>query len=100
MYNEMCQNELYNCYVISEYYNNVCMGLVNRKGQADKYDRPKTFGSLDSAKKWIQKHSYKGMSHYYRVYGVIGSIDHNDKTLVCKYDQKEDKTEWERLHNS
>ena len=91
-------SELYNCYVISEYYNGVNMGLVNRKGQADKYDVPRTFGTLYYAKKWIHKHSYKGMSHYYKVFGVIGSVYYNDRVLVCKYDQKEDKTEWEQLH--
>ena len=93
-------NELYDCYVISEYYNDVSMGLVNRKGQADRYDEPKIFGSLKAAKDWIKKHSYKGMSHYYKVQGVIGSIYQNNRKLVCKYDQKEDKVEWERLHES
>lgn len=88
---------LYKHYVISERYNDLSMGLINKKGQADKYDDPKTFGSLKAAKDWIKKHSYSGMSHYYRVYGVDYS-DYN--ALICKYDQKEDKTEWERLHQN
>lgn len=83
-------SKLYNYYVIAEYYVGISMGLVNRKGQADKYGKAKTFGSLRAAKDWIKKHSYPGMSHYYKVYGVIGSIDQNDSELVCEYNQKED----------
>ena len=91
-------SRLYKHYVISERYNDLSMGLVNKKGQADRYDDPKTFGSFKAAKDWIKKHSYPGMSHYYRIYGVIDSKSDNNALRVCKYDQKEDKTEWERLH--
>lgn len=43
---------------------------ICKNNKADKYGEPKKFGTIDEAKKWIEKHSYKGMSHRYEIVEV------------------------------
>lgn len=41
---------------------------VNNK--ADKYGTPKLFKTKGDAQKWVDKHSYKGMSFHYEIMEV------------------------------
>lgn len=40
---------------------------INKKGQPDKYSEPKKFETKKDAEKWIERHSYTGMSWKYIV---------------------------------
>ena len=46
-------------------------GIVNQiidiTGKPNKYGEPKYFESMADARKWILKHTYKGMTHSYEV---------------------------------
>lgn len=41
--------------------------IINTKGKADKYGDAKLFNTKKSAEKWIDVHSYKGMSFHYEI---------------------------------
>lgn len=41
--------------------------IIDEKGQANKYGKPKIFQTMADARKWILKHTYKGMTHSYEV---------------------------------
>ena len=41
---------------------------INEKGKPDKYTKPKDFKTKKDAQKWIDKHSYPGMSERYEIY--------------------------------
>ena len=40
---------------------------INKNGQPDKYSEPKMFKTAVDAQKWIDRHSYKGMSMRYEI---------------------------------
>lgn len=40
---------------------------IDTKGNPNKYGEPKVFQTEKDAKKWIEKHSYKGMSFCYEI---------------------------------
>ena len=44
---------------------------INEKGQPDKYSDPKKFRFREQAIKWIDRHSYKGMSWHYEIREVF-----------------------------
>lgn len=41
--------------------------IIDKTGKANKYGEPKYFESMADARKWILKHTYKGMTHSYEV---------------------------------
>ena len=43
---------------------------ICENNKADKYGEPKNFKTIEDAKEWIKKHSYKGMSHRYEIVKV------------------------------
>ena len=45
----------------------IIRSCINKKGKPSKYEEPKIFDSAESAGKWIDKHSYKGMSWSYQI---------------------------------
>lgn len=40
---------------------------INSKGQGDKYSPPKEFKTKKDAERWIEKHTYRGMSFRYEI---------------------------------
>ncbi len=45
----------------------IIRAYICKDNKADKYGTPKEFKTLKDAKKWIEKHSYGGMSFKYEV---------------------------------
>lgn len=63
--------------------------LIDKHNKPNRYDDPKKFGSLKAAKDWVTKHSYKGMSHYYK----IMAVPYGNEIPVCVYNQRSEKKE-------
>ena len=40
---------------------------ICKNNKADKYGEPKIFETKKACKQWIERHSYKGMSHSYEI---------------------------------
>lgn len=75
-----------------EYYfiievDGVIKSVISKGNKPDRYGDPKKFGSLKVAKDWVIKHSYKGMSHYYK----IMAVPYGNEIPECLYNQKEEK---------
>ena len=45
----------------------IWVACVCKNNKADKYGDPKLFETYKDAEKWINKHSYKGMSFRYEI---------------------------------
>lgn len=43
---------------------------IDKDNKPNKYGKPKIFRSLEDAKRWIEKHSYKGMTVKYDILEV------------------------------
>ena len=41
--------------------------IINNKGKADKYGDAKLFNTRKAAERWINNHSYKGMTFHYEI---------------------------------
>ena len=41
--------------------------IIDKTGKPNKCGEPKIFESMADARKWILKHTYKGMTHSYEV---------------------------------
>lgn len=53
-------------YIIIE-NDGIMLSIINTKGKADRYGDAKLFNTRKSAEKWIDIHSYKGMSFQYEI---------------------------------
>ena len=53
-------------YVIVE-IDGIIRSCVCKNNKADKYGDPKLFETKEEAQRWIDKHSYKGMSYKYEI---------------------------------
>jgi hypothetical protein len=45
----------------------IIRSCICKNNKADKYGEPKNFKTRKDAEKWIEKHSYKGMSFKYEI---------------------------------
>lgn len=43
---------------------------INKKGKPSKYEEPKLFETAEAAGRWIDRHTYEGMSHHYEIVRV------------------------------
>lgn len=41
--------------------------IIDKKGKPNKYGEPKIFESMGAAINWCDRHTYGGMSHYYKI---------------------------------
>ncbi len=46
--------------------------IIDIHGKANKYGACKYFETFQDAQKWVDKHSYKGMSMKYEIKGSVG----------------------------
>ena len=53
-------------YIIIE-VDGIMRTIIDNKGKANKYGDAKLFNTRKSAEKWIDVHSYKGMSFHYEI---------------------------------
>lgn len=53
-------------YIIIE-VDGILRSIINNKGKADKYGDAKLFNTRKAAEKWIDNHSYKGMTFHYEI---------------------------------
>ena len=44
--------------------------IIDKMGRANKYGEPKLFESQEKAARWIQHHTYKGMTGKYEIQEV------------------------------
>lgn len=44
--------------------------IINKKGKPSKYEDPKLFETAEAAGRWIDRHSYEGMSYHYTIVRV------------------------------
>lgn len=49
------------------YIDRAYQAYICTNGKEDKYGTPKEFKTRKDAEKWIEKHSYKGMSFRYEI---------------------------------
>jgi hypothetical protein len=54
---------------------------VDEHGKANKYGRPKLLGTYKQAKRWVDQHSYKGMSFKY----VINEVSDEEVAKIKRY---------------
>lgn len=45
--------------------------IIDKKGKPNKYGEPKIFETMGAAINWCDRHTYRGMSHYYEIKEVI-----------------------------
>ena len=45
----------------------IIRSYICKNNKADKYGTPKNFDTKEAAQKWIERHSYKGMSFKYEI---------------------------------
>lgn len=48
----------------------IIRSCICKNNKADKYGDPKIFNSIEDAQRWIDKHTYKGMSIKYEIMEV------------------------------
>ena len=56
-------------YIIIE-VDGIIRSPINKKGKPSKYEDPKLFETAEAAGRWIDKHSYEGMSYHYTIVRV------------------------------
>ena len=56
------------CYSILKYDSGRYIGMLNTKGEFNRYeDSYRYFNNLKEAKEWVKRNSYVGMSYVYKI---------------------------------